>query len=64
MPIYEYMCKKCNKISEKWCYSNRIDELIVCEHCGETAHRIVSQTSFILKGGGWYADGYNKKEKK
>lgn len=63
MAIYEYMCKKCNKISERWFRRYQDKELIVCEHCGETAHRIVSQTSFILKGGGWYNEGYNKDKK-
>jgi len=33
----------------------------VCPECGSKARRIMSQTSFTLKGGGWYKDGYTKK---
>jgi len=31
-----------------------------CPKCGDTADRVISQTSFTLKGGGWYKDGYSK----
>jgi len=30
-----------------------------CPKCGENAlERLISRSSFALKGGGWYADGY------
>lgn len=29
-----------------------------CPSCGAMAKRLISQTSFALKGGGWYKDGY------
>lgn len=32
-----------------------------CPKCGKIAKRIISQTSFTLKGGGWYKDGYSTK---
>jgi putative FmdB family regulatory protein len=60
MPVYEYMCKKCNKITEQWTNIYECIDLIVCPNCGETAHKIISQSTFALKGGGWYAEGYNK----
>ena len=30
-----------------------------CPNCGKEIKRIISQTSFALKGGGWYKDGYS-----
>ena len=29
-----------------------------CPHCGAEAPRMLSNTSFILKGGGWFASSY------
>ncbi|GAB1255140.1 FmdB family zinc ribbon protein [Desulfovibrio falkowii] len=29
-----------------------------CPKCGAASPRIMSQTSFVLKGGGWYVDDY------
>jgi len=35
------------------------DPLTTCPRCETDAlERLVSRTSFALKGGGWYADGY------
>ena len=32
-----------------------------CKVCGSNEHEsIIGKTSFTLKGGGWYKDGYNK----
>ena len=62
MPIYEYQCKKCNKLHEQWCGFDECKELSVCPNCGETCHRVISNCTFALKGGGWYAGGYNKKK--
>jgi len=42
---------------------NECNELSVCPNCGETCHRIISQSTFALKGGGWYASGYSKEKK-
>ena len=57
MPIYEYNCEKCNKHFE---IVRKINDLssVKCPYCGEIAKRIMSQTSFTLKGSGWYKDGY------
>lgn len=39
-------------------------EVTVCIHCDKYgAHRILSQSTFVLKGGGWYNEGYNKEKK-
>ncbi|MFO8073581.1 MAG: zinc ribbon domain-containing protein [Polyangia bacterium] len=58
MPIYEYRCNACGhefELFQKITDSPKRK----CPHCGRLkARRIVSQTSFVLKGGGWYAKEY------
>ena len=59
MPTYEYGCDACGKAFE---IEQRIsDEPIKkCPKCGKMkARRMISGGSFMLKGGGWYADGYS-----
>jgi putative FmdB family regulatory protein len=61
MPIYEYACAKCESEFE---VEQRIteDPLKSCPKCrSRRVKRLISQTSFALKGGGWYADGYASK---
>lgn len=60
MPIYEYRCAKCKKNFEL--LQKISDEpRAACPKCGKKAKRLISQTSFLLKGGGWYKDGYSTK---
>lgn len=61
MPIYEYSCEECHQIFEEW-QKDFKDREKACPVCGGSAQRLVSSTSFILKGGGWYASGYTKDE--
>lgn len=67
MPIYEYRCTKCHKTFEKF-QKITDDPLSKCPDCGDRVERLISQTSFSLKGGGWYKNGYTtpapSKEKK
>jgi putative FmdB family regulatory protein len=59
MPTYEYACKSCGNA---WEAVQRIteDALDTCPKCNQkTAQRQLSGGSFILKGGGWYADLYS-----
>jgi len=59
MPIYEYCCQKCDHEFE---VEQRItDEPIKkCPSCrSQKAKRLISKTSFVLKGGGWYNDLYS-----
>lgn len=58
MPIYEYNCQDCKQIFEDWQKDYEEREL-PCPVCGGPATRLISSTSFVLKGGGWYASGYN-----
>lgn len=59
MPIYEYTCEDCHQIFEEW-QKDFQDRPKTCPVCGGSAHRLISSTSFVLKGGGWYASGYTK----
>jgi putative FmdB family regulatory protein len=59
MPIYEYACDKCGHEFE---LEQRIteDPVRTCPKCrARKAKRLISQTSFVLKGGGWYSDLYS-----
>ena len=59
MPVYEYMCKACDHEFER---EQRISDRPVkkCPACGAMqAKRLISRTSFVLKGGGWYSDLYS-----
>jgi putative FmdB family regulatory protein len=56
---YEYICEACGHQWEKE-QSIKDSPIKDCEACGKSkAKRLVSGgTGFLLKGGGWYADGY------
>ena len=57
MPIYEYECTKCGREFEViQGFSDR--PLRKCEKCGGRVHKLVSQSSFHLKGSGWYVTDY------
>jgi putative FmdB family regulatory protein len=57
MPIYEYECPNCGKHFE--IFQKFSDEpLSRCQECGGHVHKLISKTSFILKGTGWYATDY------
>ncbi|MEN8140531.1 MAG: FmdB family zinc ribbon protein [Thermodesulfobacteriota bacterium] len=57
MPIYEYECQECQSITELW-QSMSDGPLEKCPDCDGPVQKLISQSSFHLKGGGWYADGY------
>lgn len=59
MPIYEYECAKCGRTSEAM-QKFSDPPLTVCEVCGGDLTKLVSRTSFQLKGSGWYATDYKK----
>lgn len=68
MPVYEYECSTCEKVFE---VQQRMsdDPLTNCPDCDGEVKKLVSMSSFHLKGGGWYSDGYSStknggKEKK
>lgn len=62
MPIYEYQCTECGKIEEAiQKFSDK--PLTRCRHCAGKLHKLVSQTSFHLKGTGWYVTDYAGKSR-
>lgn len=63
MPIYEYKCTACGKQLEAF---QKISEepLIECPTCHKnTLNKLISATSFQLKGTGWYATDFRDKGK-
>ena len=61
MPIYEYACPDCgHKFDAIQKFSD--DPITVCPKCeAGSVKKLISATSFILKGGGWYKDHYGLK---
>ena len=60
MPVYEFKCPE-GTVTERLV---RMDtEEIECPKCHQKATKIMSQCTFKLKGGGWYADGYSSSKK-
>lgn len=59
MPIYEYECPKCKNTFE---VLKRItdDSLELCKICRVNMVKIISQSTFHLKGFGWARDGYDR----
>ncbi|TKB06711.1 FmdB family zinc ribbon protein [Desulforhopalus sp. IMCC35007] len=58
MPVYEYECKTCEKVFEV--QQKMADApLTKCPECDGPITKLMSMSSFQLKGGGWYADGYS-----
>jgi len=57
MPIYEYQCAACGRVTEKL---QKISEapLSVCPACGGSLAKLISSCAFHLKGSGWYVTDY------
>jgi putative FmdB family regulatory protein len=58
VPTYEYMCEKCEHEFER---EQRMSDPPVktCPECrSRKVKKLISRTSFVLKGGGWYSDLY------
>ena len=58
MPLYEYRCKSCGstiEVIQK--FSDRA--LRKCAECSGPLEKLVSRSSFHLKGGGWYINDYS-----
>lgn len=58
MPIYEYQCGECTETFEE--LVRHSDPTPPCPSCddAEAVSRLISRTSFQLKGSGWYATDY------
>ena len=60
MPTYEYECSKGHHFEVEQSINDA--PLQRCKVCRAKVHRLISASHFILKGGGWYADGYGSKK--
>lgn len=58
MPIYEYKCNECDHVFEA---IQKFSDapLTECPECKGKVEKLISQSAFHLKGGGWYKDGYS-----
>jgi putative FmdB family regulatory protein len=61
MPIYEYQCRKCGKQFEAFQGITEPD-LKTCKFCKGKVQKMMSLSSFSLKGSGWYATDYAGKK--
>jgi len=62
MPIYEYQCRKCGQFEVMQKISER--PLTRCPTCQSKVTKLISNTSFQLKGTGWYITDYGRKDGK
>lgn len=61
MPIHEFECE-CGNTKEELVPMGTTS--IKCEKCGKDMDKVISKSSFILKGSGWAVDNYNHKTTK
>ena len=57
MPIYEYECLKCGKTTEAM-QKFSDPPLQECAYCKGKLHKLISMSTFHLKGSGWYTTDY------
>lgn len=69
MPTYEYVCEAGHEFEAvqsikdeplRTCPQDKFSESNTCALgiCNAPVKRLISKTSFILKGKGWFKDGY------
>ena len=61
MPIYEYKCRKCGNQFEVF-RGISDPEVKSCKFCKGKVQKLVSLSSFSLKGSGWYVTDYKGKK--
>jgi len=61
VPIYEYQCHSCGKITEAFQKFSDAP-LVDCPHCKGSLHKLISHSAFHLKGSGWYVTDYAGKK--
>ena len=60
VPIYEYQCTKCGEVFEA--FQKITDEpLTECKFCKAKVEKLISHSSFQLKGSGWYLTDYARR---
>ena len=63
---YEYRCRICKHITEiRQGILEDPERVLYCPFCERIrpVKRLISKSSFILKGGAWAKDGYTKEKK-
>ncbi|MCC6849359.1 MAG: zinc ribbon domain-containing protein [Deltaproteobacteria bacterium] len=60
MPIYEYHCGKCGDFEAMQKMSDK--PLTHCPTCRRKVTKLISSTTFHLKGSGWYITDYARKK--
>lgn len=62
MPLYEYQCSKCQKVHE---VMQKFSDapLEKCPECQAPVTKLMSLSSFALKGSGWYTTDYKRAQK-
>ena len=64
MPIREYICLDCSICFEVLELTNK-KKRVLCPKCSsKRINKMISKSTFQLKGEGWFRDGYTKKPKK
>lgn len=64
MPIYEYQCERCGHQLEAF-QKISASPLVDCPECRQaTLRKLISPSSFRLKGTGWYVTDFKDKDKK
>ena len=60
MPIYEYRCLECHNEFERM---QKFSDPVVdtCPSCAGTVQKLISRSTFHLKGDGWYVTDYARK---
>lgn len=62
MPIYEFQCSSCNSVVE---VIQKVSDPVpdTCPNCKakDSLSRLISRTSFVLKGTGWYETDFKDK---
>jgi putative FmdB family regulatory protein len=61
LPLYEYKCLKCGRLTEK-IESVAGPHLKKCPHCGGKVEAVITAPSIQFKGAGWYVTDYGGKK--
>lgn len=60
MPAYDFKCPSCGSCHEKIKAISKCDEIEYCPKCGKEMVKQIGAPTFVLNGGGWYKDSYQK----
>ena len=64
MPIYEYQCQACEKVTD-FLQKMSDDPMVTCPECNaDTLKKLISAPRFRLAGSGWYETDFKQGDKK